>query len=252
MPTGTGVRIALLGPLLVDGSWIALTREQRIILAALALQPGEIVSYDALTDAIGHDITTRSLQARVRRLQNDLRPSGLQILNVPGAGYRLLLADDEVDILRFERLAEKTVQFSKADHWEQVLLLAQEALGLCRSTPLADAPSLALELRWFQRLEDARMQTVLYRLRAELHLAQHEEAIRTLNRLTAEHPAEEIFWALLMLGHYRSGSRPAAKKTYEAARAALKRELDVDPGDLIENIWSQIEVRVPPLDIPVP
>ena len=44
--------ISVLGPLAVDGVSVTLTRRDRIVLAALAMTPGEVLSSDRLADAL--------------------------------------------------------------------------------------------------------------------------------------------------------------------------------------------------------
>jgi DNA-binding SARP family transcriptional activator len=46
------VGIALLGPLAVDGDGKAFSPRDRVVLAALALRPGEMVSAERLADAL--------------------------------------------------------------------------------------------------------------------------------------------------------------------------------------------------------
>ena len=241
----------MLGPVLADGKWIP-DKDQRAILAVLALQAGEIVPYDVLIEALGGDLSKPSLQGRVRRLQARLAHCDIRIAGHRGTGCRLELAPDEVDALLLERLCAEGVLLAESGQWAEALGVFNQALNLYRSDPFSDTPSSLLELKWLQHLQDTWLRALRFRIRADIHLGRYEAAISTLKRLTTERSTEEIYWALLMLAEYRAGSRPAAKKTYQSARSALFQELDVDPGDLLEGIRLQIRNKVPPLDIPVP
>lgn len=253
MPTGTDVRVAVLGPLLVDGQWAIESAEQRGVFAVLALVPGKPVSYDTLIDALGGG-SQRVVQGCVQRLQRVLaRLGGPEIVNLRGYGYQLDLAREKVDLFLFEDLTKEAAELARASQWTRVRETVGQALGLCRSTPFSGIRSQALEFdEWLSGHKNMYLRALRYRIRADIHLTRYEEAITTLDRVTVEEPTEEIFWALLMLAHYRAGSRPAAKKTYLTARTVLARELDVDPGALIEGVWSRIKAKDPPLDIPVP
>ena len=102
------VEIRLLGPLEVrDGErTLALPRrQQRALLAALALRAGEVVSTDRLVaDLWGERAppsATGSLQNAVSALRKVL---GRDVVRTQAPGYRLALEPDSVDAYRFERL----------------------------------------------------------------------------------------------------------------------------------------------------
>jgi len=253
--TGTAeVRIGLLGPLLVDGRpWVVRSPAWRKILAALALNVGVVVSYETLIEAAGLAQTSKdpkkALQACVARLEARF---GLRIGNQPGVGYWLDIDSDQVDVLCFVRLCTQSRRSAEAGQWRQVSETAGQALRMYRRRPFADIDSPFLETEWASYLEGLRLQALRDRIRADLHLGRHESVIPELEDLTRRHPEEEIFWALLMLAQYRAGSRPAAKRTYEAARGAIQRELDLDPGEVVEDVRTQIRSRIPAPDISVP
>ena len=102
------MEIRLLGPLEVrDGErTVALPRrQQRALLAALALRAGEVVSTDRLVaDLWGERApasATGSLQNTVAALRKLL---GRDVVLTQAPGYRLALEPDNVDAHRFERL----------------------------------------------------------------------------------------------------------------------------------------------------
>ena len=146
------MEIRLLGPLEVwDGDRvIALPRrQQRALLAALALRAGEVVSTDRLVaDLWGERApasATGSLQNTVHALRKLL---GRDFIVTQPPGYRLAIEPEDVDANRFERLLRDA---RKTETAQRVALL-NEALALWHGPALAD-----LDEEQFARLEAARL-----------------------------------------------------------------------------------------------
>src|SRR5262249_4896925 len=103
------VRIRMLGPFEVrtgDGTVVEVPGVRlRALLAALALEPGRIVTREKLVDWIwGQQPPAdelNALQALVSRLRKML-PGG--VIEADSGGYRLAVPPDAVDVSRFERL----------------------------------------------------------------------------------------------------------------------------------------------------
>ena len=92
------VRFGVLGPVLVDGVEVAAPR-QRALLAMLALDAGRIVGHDQLICGLYSSPpagAANALQSQVSRLRRTV--PGLVIEHHP-AGYRLVAAPAEVDVL---------------------------------------------------------------------------------------------------------------------------------------------------------
>src|SRR5687768_1092835 len=133
-----GVEIRLLGPLEVrDGNGVIVLprRQQRALLAALALRPDEVVSTDRLVaDLWGERApasATGSLQNTVWALRKRL---GRDLLLTQPPGYRLAVEPESVDAHRFERLLAEA---RSSDAGQRAKVLA-EALALWRGPALAD------------------------------------------------------------------------------------------------------------------
>lgn len=80
----------------------------RALLILLALEPGRVVSSELLIDGIWEQdppaAAANALQALVSRLRRAL--PGVDVESHP-AGYRLLVRPEDVDVVRFERLASE-------------------------------------------------------------------------------------------------------------------------------------------------
>src|SRR5436190_10304560 len=107
----------------------------RALLIALALEPGHVVPRATLVDWIWGERPPSDAANALQRLASRLRkalPSGL-IEGQPG-GYRLAVAPDAVDALRFERLL---AQARREEGTARVRLL-REALALWRGAVMLD------------------------------------------------------------------------------------------------------------------
>jgi DNA-binding SARP family transcriptional activator len=72
------------------------------------------------------------------------------------------------------------------------------------------------------------------------------EAIETAARWAALDPLDEAAHRRLMLCHFTLGDRSAALQAYEACRALLKRELNVEPSPETEILADHIRTQSPP------
>src|SRR6476469_8633984 len=97
--------IAVLGPLEVGGEASTLGLRDRVVLEALAVHSGSVVSPDALAEAIWGDAppvsSTKVVQGCIVRLRKAL---GTEAIETTARGYRLRVHVDHLDNLRFEHL----------------------------------------------------------------------------------------------------------------------------------------------------
>lgn len=131
----------LLGPLTVSGTPAAGGPRARALLALLLLDAGRTVTAERLLDGLYGDEppagAANALQSQVSRLRRTL-PDGVGVEHSP-AGYRLTGADaDEVDALRFERLAREGARAGAAGDPVRAEGLLREALALWQGAALAD------------------------------------------------------------------------------------------------------------------
>src|SRR5262245_13645708 len=92
------------GRVRVDGA------KERSVLALLVLRAGEVVSRDALVDALWGDgppaTAVKTLQGYVARVRRALEAAGMaDVLATRNPGYVLHVPLDSIDIARFERHA---------------------------------------------------------------------------------------------------------------------------------------------------
>ena len=241
------VEIRLLGPLEVrNGEKVAPLprRQQRALLAALALRAGEVVSTDRLiADLWGENApasATGSLQNTVSALRKAI---GRDVVVTQAPGYRLAVERDAVDSHRFERLVK---QGRKADLPERARLLS-EALALWRGPALADLEEEEFARLEASRLDELRVEAQQERIDAELQLGRHTALVGELEQLVDAHPLRERLRGQLMLALYRCGRQAEALEVYRAARLALSDELGLDPSPELQELERRILRQDPDL-----
>ncbi|MFJ2771158.1 BTAD domain-containing putative transcriptional regulator, partial [Streptomyces sp. NPDC087300] len=236
----SGLRFGLLGaPAVYDAAGEprpVRSPKGRALLAALLLEPDRVVSLGALKDALWGDFPPASAQAslqnhvtRLRRLLDD--PERLR--SVP-PGYRLRVAEGELDVRLFETEVARTRAAHAARDWAGASAHAAEALALWRGTPLSGLPDTVADHPLVPRLEEARLLALEWRYDAELELggggAGLAALIPELTSLVARHPLREVFHRQLMLTLHRTGRQAEALAVHRELRRRLVEELGVEPG----------------------
>ena len=243
------MEIRLLGPLEVrggDGVVSLPRRQQRALLAALALRAGEVVSTDRLiADLWGERApaaATGSLQNTIAALRKLL---GRDVIVTQAPGYRLALAPDAVDSNRFEGLLEQ----ARAQEPAAAAPLLREALALWRGPALADVNEDGFAAGAAVRLDELRIWAHEQRVDAELALGRHAPLVGELEQLVATHPLRERFPVQLMLALYRCGRQVEALEVYRAVRLALADQLGLDPSPELQELERRILRQDPALDL---
>jgi WD40 repeat protein/DNA-binding SARP family transcriptional activator len=241
------VGIAVLGPLTVEGERKGLARRDRVVLAALVVHPGEVVSAGVLADVLWGERPPASwpkvVQGCVVRLRKVLGNHSIDTLS---DGYRLTVPLDEIDSQRFERAVGRAGAMPAAEAERSALVLA-DALTLWRGSPLAEVDS------WDKaRIEIARLDE-LHQLAEELYVdaslrsGQHDGILAKAKAMTAEAPLRERRWILLATAQYQSGRQSDALATLRQLRSFLDSELGLDPSQEVDVLEQAILRQDPSL-----
>jgi DNA-binding SARP family transcriptional activator len=182
------MRFAILGPLAVtDGARpIAVPgAKPRSLLALLVLQAGRVVPADRLVDGLwGEHLPAdpaNALQALVSRLRRALDPSGeLRLVRSRPPGYLLAADPEQVDAVRFERLAAEGHAALAAGRPEAAAALLAEGLALWRGPALADVAHEPFAGGEVARLTELRLVAAEDRVEADLALGRHAAVVGEL------------------------------------------------------------------------
>jgi DNA-binding SARP family transcriptional activator len=231
------MHVGVLGPLELHGEPAGLSPRDRTVLYALVTRRRRVVTADQLADALWGDqppaSAAKNLQGCIARLRKRL---GASLIETVGQGYRLTLADDAVDVGRFERAVERSRELLTLGEHDRAAAMVEDALTLWRGPPfeghLASWEPARLEA---ERLEELRRVAEDLRLEALLGVGRWSEVLTEAPLRVAEAPLRERRWALLATAQYQAGLQGEALQTLRRAREELSEQLGIDPGrDLVE------------------
>jgi DNA-binding SARP family transcriptional activator/tetratricopeptide (TPR) repeat protein len=227
----------------------------RVVLAALMLEAGRVVSADRLAEAVWGEQQPRDAQSAlhnlVLRLRRSLGEQAAARVRARPPGYLLAIDPAEVDVHVFASLCRAGRDAHRAEDWAGAADTLRRALAMWRGDPLADVPSSALADREMARLEELRLEARSLRIDADLRLGRRDELVAELRELTADHPLREDFHGQLMLALHGSDRQAEALAAYHRARAALDTELGIDPGTALQDLYERI-LRGDPVLEPAP
>lgn len=243
------IQVRLLGTmeLWVDGRQLTPgAAKRRTVLAGLALEANRPVSLQRLAGEVWSDPPSSAV-ANLRSHVAALRQAvGDRLLARPQA-YELRLASGEFDVTDFQRLAEEgrsrlserdpagaiDALTAAIDHWR-----GTAGDGLSRGT--------LLDNHWAS-LEEQRLQVFEDLVDAQLAVGAHGDVLPQLRRLLSAQPLRERSWGQLIVALYRRGDVPAALVAYRDARAALRDQLGIEPGEELQRLHRAVLDRSPEL-----
>ncbi|WP_097866704.1 BTAD domain-containing putative transcriptional regulator [Streptomyces sp. rh34] len=229
-----------------------LRRQERCLLAVLALEAGRTVPTGRLIDLLWNGEAPAGARSTVHtyigRLRAALGPDGVQ-LETRHDGYLLSPDDHEFDVRAFEDAVREAP--SAVDDEERVLRY-DRALALWRGEPLADVADEALRDRIGRPLAALRLSAAEERARLLLSLGRHERVAAELPPLAEEHPERERLVADSMVALHRSGRSADALGLYRATRGALRSVFDAEPGRDLRSLYDRVRRDDPALRRPAP
>ncbi|MFG1992044.1 BTAD domain-containing putative transcriptional regulator [Actinoplanes sp. NPDC048988] len=230
------LRVTLLGDfeVAVGGAAVPVPGARlRGLLVRLALAGGRPVAPGALVGALWAEEqpgdpanALQSLVSRLRRLLGDAE----SVTQAQG-GYRLAVTDDDVDALRFERLAAEGRDALRAGDPAAAATFLAEAVELWGDPAAVGSVAPAAATRLAQVAREAAAGLA----EAELRTGRPEAAAARLTALLAEDPVHERAAVLLMETLAARGRPAEGLAVYERIREALAERLGVDPGASLQE-----------------
>ncbi|MGI5430676.1 ATP-binding protein [Streptomyces sp. CA-179760] len=187
---------------------------------------------DALPERPG-----KAVQVLVSRARAQL---GADVIASTPTGYRLTLAEEQVDSSALLRHAAAGADRARAGDHAGALAAAEAGLALWEGTADqggdSDDPVAAL------RTERAPVRGTLVRARALAlaRLGRHAEAAGPLAAVASEHPRDEEVLAELLRAEAATAGPSAALTRYEAYRRELRDELGTDPGAGLKAVQREL------------
>jgi predicted ATPase/DNA-binding SARP family transcriptional activator len=228
----------------------------RRLLCMLLLAPGRPVQASTAIDCLwpGDDPSaprakdpSKSLRIYISRLRGVLpEPIGPRF---DVRGYWLDIAEDQVDVARFEGLLHTAARCTEDDPATAADLI-RTALAMWRGPALADCRDEAWAIGSASRLDELRLSSIERLADARLRMGDHSSLCGELEQFVGENPFRERSWAQLMLSLYRSGRQADALRTFQRLRAILRDELGIEPSRDLVELDSAIVCQDPQLDLP--
>ncbi len=219
----------------------------RCVLAALLRDPGDLVTSETLTERVwGDDPPGPTVRYKyIGWLRAALAPYGVRLIFRDNS-YVLPIDPDDVDLHRFRRLVSHARTASSGGRHGDAAAALRDALALWHGPALA-----GLSGRWADlfrdQLNEERITATVLRLRADLELGRHTEAITELAGLQTERPADEMVAGLLMLALYRAGQRAQALAVYQRAEQHIRERLDSEPEPELRDLRRRMQAGDPGL-----
>ena len=235
-----------------EGAELALAPgRQQALLVVLLLNANEVVSTDRLVDGLWGErapaTAVKAVQNHVSQLRKTL---GDRRLLTRGRGYMLDVAPGELDLERFEQLADSGARALDQGDAASAAAMLRDALALWRGPALAEFAYESFAQGPAARLEELRLGALERRIEADLELGRHAKLVGELEGLVAAHPLRERLRAQLMLALYRSGRQADALDVYREARRALDEELGLEPSEELRELERAILRHDPALAEP--
>jgi len=229
----------------------------RRLLAAMVVRVGDVVSVDALAEAVWGDeqpaAPEGALHNLVSRLRTAFREVGdlaPEVLTRP-PGYLLIAPDGVIDAERFERLVHRARE-ALPDHPDHAEAALGQALDLWRGPAYAELADEDFVRPEATRLDELRSWATEARAEALLHLGRPRDAVPLLQRLLATQPLREHAQGLLMRALYAAGRQAEALEVFTAYREGLAHELGIDPSPELQRLHEMILRHESGLDVTGP
>ncbi|MER8094672.1 AfsR/SARP family transcriptional regulator [Streptomyces goshikiensis] len=237
-----GARIRLGGPI------------SERVLATLLLDPGRVMPIGRLVEAAWDDEPPATAAHQIRKAVADLRqriPDGGRLIVTEGAGYRVAVAPERLDLSLFALRLRQARAALDAGRPLDVARELRAALDLWRGPVLSGSGGTAIASA-SAVLEERRLTAVEQLIEIRLALGESGELVGDLRELIAAHPLREAPRGQLMLALYRSGRQAEALAEFGRVRELLVEELGIDPGPRLTRLYEAILRDSPELAPPEP
>ncbi|MFD1365209.1 AfsR/SARP family transcriptional regulator [Actinoplanes sichuanensis] len=250
----TTTRFAVLGPLRAwrDDEELHLgTPQQRALLAMLLVRAGSPVVLSEMIDVLWSHGAPATAVNVVQRYVSQLRrllPDGA--LARSAGGYRLDVADTDVDLLMFRRLRSESGAAATQDP-HRALELTVDALGHWRGPVAAGVDEAIRSAPMFVAVGNERTEAALHASRLALHVLAGDRVLPALRTVAAAAPLDEPVQAALVRVLAATGRQAEALTHFAGVRRLLAEELGVDPGAELIAAFNEV-LRAEPAPAPPP
>lgn len=215
------------------------------VLAALLLNGNQTVTVAQLGRAIWMEpprAAASNIRTYIAQLRAALAAAGepsSRLVTDP-AGYRLTVRRGELDVWRFEELAEAGEFAVEDGNPADAMRSLEHALQLWHGEPFGGLSAGPLLHAYATQLDDRRIAVIERWADAAMAAGQAERAARELAPLVKAYPLRERLWGSLMLALYRSGRQAEALSAYQDLYRLFNEELAISPSEPLQRLNRQI------------
>lgn len=249
----------LLGPLrITSGSAEVLlgTPKQRAVLAMLLLNRNRSVGVESLISAAWGEAAPEGARATVhvyvsnlRRLLSTAGVDGRTALAKAPPGYRLNVADADVDLGRFVGNKTAGVRAAAAGRFDEASHHLSAALAEWRGPVLEDLHNdFGFVEPFAVSLHEDKIAAHTALAEAEIVCGRPDAVIAGLEELIADQPYREPLWAQLITAYYADGRQADALNAYTRLKSVLADELGIDPAPTLQALYQKV-LRQEPLQV---
>ena len=219
------------------------------LLARLLVDPGRRVDVSELVEAVWGDrgaVRSQStLDSHLHRLRRFLEPGrgrgqAAGVLILEAGGYRLVVATEQIDSVRFAALVTQAAELLAAGDAGQALARAQAARELWRGRPLSPWSDEAWAAAAVARLEELNRQLTETLVDALLAGGHPGRALVELEPVLAAEPLRDRPWEQYMLAAARAGRVQDALAAYRRADQLFRDELGIEPGAGLRRLQQRL------------
>jgi DNA-binding SARP family transcriptional activator len=227
-------------------------RRAECVLATLLLDINRVVPVARLVDAGWDERPPPTAAHQVRKTVAELRrrlPGGPDLIHTDGAGYRIVLSEDQLDLSRFDALLRRAREATADGQPDQVITHLRQALDIWRGPAFAGLDGLVITAA-ATVLDERRLAATDQLMDLCLAAGEARELVAALRAQLAEHPLREKTRGQLMVALYRCGRQAEALHLYDQGRRVLAEQLGVDPGPDLMNLHERMLRNDPALLAP--
>jgi DNA-binding SARP family transcriptional activator len=227
--------------------------KRRAVLAVLLIRAGEVVRVEQLIDELwgaeppGSAAT--QVHGHVSRLRRALGDEDGTVLVTDEHGYRLEVADRQLDVGEFDELVRRGLAVLRRGESAAAADLLRAALALWRGNPLSDVVPTELVTTATERLLERWLDAWESTVDAELMCGRHASIVAELTQQVELYPLRERMWRQLMLALHRTGRQAEALATFQRARRTWMTELGEEPSAELRRLHQEL---LAPVDRVVP
>ncbi|WP_395242468.1 ATP-binding protein [Agromyces sp. MMS24-K17] len=244
-----GIRVALLGPVLVEGRDGVLAEPPGVLakalLATLAGADGRAVDrthgVDGIVDEIWGDEPPRNRKQALQTLVSRLRTTcseGL-VASRPG-GYALALAPEATDVGLAHALGRDAAAHARDGDHEAAIGCLDRALVLWRGEPGLDLGAAPAGAALAEATAALRVGLRELRARCLLDAGDAAAAVAELEPLAAAHPLDEHLQHTRLRALAAAGRRTDAIAAFATFRSALRDDLGISPGPALVALHADL------------